>query len=33
MTWLECKCITDINKFPEHLRIRQVPWAKEGGAK
>lgn len=22
------KCITDINKFPEHLRIRQVPWAK-----
>ena len=27
------KCVTDINKFPEHLRIRQVPWAKEGGAK
>ena len=27
------KCETDINKFPEHLRIRQVPWAKEGGAK
>ena len=26
------KCVTDINKFPEHLRIRQVPWA-EGGAK
>ena len=26
------KCVTDINKFPEHLRIRQVPWAKEGGA-
>lgn len=25
------KCVTDINKFPEHLRIRQVPWAKEGG--
>lgn len=23
------KCVTDINKFPEHLRIRQVPWAKE----
>ena len=23
------KCVTDINKFPEHLRIRQVPW-KEG---
>lgn len=27
------KCVTDINKFPEHLRIRQVPWAKEGGNK
>lgn len=27
------KCETDINKFPEHLRIRQVPWAKEGGEK
>lgn len=27
------KCVTDINKFPAHLRIRQVPWAKEGGAK
>lgn len=26
------KCVTDINKFPEHLRIRQVPWAKEGGS-
>ncbi len=26
------KCVTDINKFPEHLRIRQVPWAREGGA-
>lgn len=26
------KCVTDINKFPAHLRIRQVPWAKEGGA-
>lgn len=25
------KCVTDISKFPEHLRIRQVPWAK--GAK
>ena len=24
------KCVTDITKFPEHLRIRQVPWAKEG---
>lgn len=27
------KCVTDIDKFPEHLRIRQVPWSKEGGAK
>ena len=27
------KCVTDINKFPKHLRIRQVPWAKEGVAK
>lgn len=27
------KCVTDISKFPEHLRIRQVPWATEGGAK
>lgn len=27
------KCVTDINKFPEHLRIRQVPWAKEGETK
>ena len=27
------KCVTDINKFPAHLRIRQVPWAKEGGAR
>ena len=24
------KCETDINKCPAHLRIRQVPWAKEG---
>ena len=24
------KCVTDIGKFPGHLRIRQVPWAKEG---
>lgn len=23
------KCETDINKFPAHLQIRQVPWAKE----
>lgn len=23
------KCVTDITKFPEHLQIRQVPWAKE----
>ena len=27
------KCVTDISKFPAHLRIRQVPWVKEGGAK
>ena len=20
------RCVTDINKFPAHLRIRQVPW-------
>lgn len=25
------KCVTDINQFPEHLRIRQVPWATKGG--
>jgi protein gp37 len=25
-------CVTDINKFPAHLRIRQVPWATKGGA-
>lgn len=30
---IDGKCVTDINKFPEHLRIRQVPWAKEGGEK
>lgn len=30
---LNGKCVTDINKFPEHLRIRQVPWAKEGSTK
>ena len=23
------RCVTDINRFPAHLRIRQVPWAKE----
>lgn len=28
---LSGKCETDINKFPEHLRIRQVPW-KQGVA-
>lgn len=28
---LNGKCETDINKFPEHLRIRQVPWATKGG--
>lgn len=27
------KCVTDINKFPAHLRIRQVPWATEGDNK
>lgn len=27
------KCVTDINKFPSHLQIRQVPWAKEGDNK
>lgn len=26
-------CVTDINRFPAHLRIRQVPWAKEGETK
>ena len=26
---LNGRCETDINKFPKHLRIRQVPWAKE----
>lgn len=28
---LDGKCVTDIGQFPEHLRIRQVPWAKEAG--
>lgn len=23
------KCVTDIDQFPAHLRIRQVPWKKE----
>lgn len=23
------RCVSDINKFPSHLRIRQVPWVKE----
>lgn len=27
------KCETDINKFPKHLRIRQVPWATKGETK
>lgn len=26
---IDGKCVVDIEKFPEHLRIRQVPWAKE----
>ena len=30
---LNSKCERDISKFPEHLRIRQVPWAKEGASK
>lgn len=25
------KCVTDINKFPKHLRIRQVPWNRADG--
>ena len=27
------KCVTDINKFPAHLRVRQVPWATKGETK
>ena len=27
------KCVTDINKFPKHLQIRQVPWTKKGETK
>ena len=27
---IDGKCERDITKFPEHLRIRQVPWVKEG---
>lgn len=23
------KCVTDIDKFPMHLRVRQVPWTSE----
>lgn len=23
------KCVTDIDRFPEHLRVRQVPWVGE----
>jgi protein gp37 len=23
------KCVTDISRFPSHLRIRQVPWSLE----
>ncbi len=29
---IDGKLVTDINKFPEHLQIRQVPW-KERGAR
>lgn len=27
------RCVTDINRFPAHLRIRQVPWVKKGNVK
>ena len=27
---IDGKCVTDIDRFPAHLRIRQVPWAVEG---
>lgn len=28
------RCVTDIEKFPEHLRVRQVPWGRApGGAR
>lgn len=27
---LNGRCETDIDRFPAHLRIRQVPWAKKG---
>lgn len=27
------KCVTDIDKFPKHLRIRQIPWKQENPAK
>lgn len=30
---LNGRCETDINRFPAHLRIRQVPWATKGGEK
>lgn len=30
---LNGKCERDINKFPAHLRIRQVPWATKGVSK
>ena len=30
---LNGKCECDIMKFPKHLQIRQVPWAKEGNIK
>ena len=30
---LNGKCERDIAKFPKHLQIRQVPWAKNGGAR
>ena len=30
---IDGKCERDITKFPKHLQIRQVPWAKEGETK
>ena len=30
---IDGKCETDISKFPQNLRIRQVPWATEGETK
>lgn len=27
------RCVTDIGRFPEHLRVRQVPWGRTGAAR